>query len=36
MYSLLEYCKNYRKTTGSLWNFYREELSHPLSSNCES
>ena len=25
MYSLLEYSKNYRKTTGSLWNYYRDE-----------
>ena len=27
MYNLLEYSKNYRKTTGSLYNYYREELS---------
>ena len=25
MYNLLEYLKNYRKTTGSLWNYYRDE-----------
>ena len=25
MYSLLEYSKNYRKTTGSLWNYFRDE-----------
>ena len=25
MYNLLEYNKNYRKTTGSLWNYYRDE-----------
>ena len=25
MYNLLEYSKNYRKTTGSLWNYYRDE-----------
>ena len=25
MYNLLEYSKNYRKTTGSLWNYYRNE-----------
>ena len=36
MYNLLEYCKNYRKTTGSLWNYYRDEPSNPLSSNSES
>ena len=36
MYNLLEYIKNYRKTTGSLWNYYRDEPSNPLSSNSES
>ena len=25
-YNLLEYSKNYRKTTGSLYNYYRDEL----------
>ena len=25
MYNLLEYSKNYRKTTGCLWNYYRDE-----------
>ena len=25
MYNLLEYSKNYRKTKGSLWNYYRDE-----------
>ena len=25
MYNLLEYSKNYRKTTGSLWIYYRDE-----------
>ena len=25
LYNLLEYSKNYRKTTGSLWNYYRDE-----------
>ena len=33
MYNLLEYSKNYKKTTGSLWNYYRDEQSNPLSSN---
>ena len=23
-YNLLEYCKNCRKTTGSLWNYYKD------------
>ena len=36
MYKLLEYSKNYRKTTGSLWKYYRDERSDPLSSNSES
>ena len=36
MNNLLEYSKNYRKTTGSLWNYYRDEPSNPLSSNSES
>ena len=35
MYNLLKYSKNYRKTT-SLWNYYRDEPSNPLSSNSES
>ena len=25
MYNLLEYSKNYRNTTGSFWNYYRDE-----------
>ena len=25
VYNLLEYSKNYRKTTGILWNYYRDE-----------
>ena len=36
MYNLLEYSKNYKKTTGSLWNYYRDKPSDPLSSNPES
>ena len=36
MYNLLEYSKNYRKTTGRLWNYYRDEPSDPLSSDSES
>ena len=36
MYNLLEYSKNYRKTTGSLQNYYRDETSDPLFSNSES
>ena len=36
MYNLLECSKNYRKTTGSIWNYYRDEPSNHLSSNSES
>ena len=25
MYNLIEYSKNYRRTTGNLWNYYRDE-----------
>ena len=28
MCNLLEYSRNYRKTTGSLWNYYRDEQSN--------
>ena len=33
---LLEYNKNYKKATGSLWNYYRDQPSDPLFSNSES
>ena len=36
MYNLLEYSENYRKTTGTLQNYYRDEPSNPLSSDSES
>ena len=36
MYNLLEFSKNYKKTTGSLWNYYRYEPSNPLSSDSKS
>ena len=36
MYNFLEYSKNYKKTTGSLWNYYRDQPNNPLSSNSES
>ena len=29
MYNLLQYSKNYRKTTRSLWNYYRDEPNNP-------
>ena len=36
MYNLIEYSKNYRKTTGSLWNYYRDELSNDTNNNNNS
>ena len=36
MYNLLGYSKIYGKTTGSLWNYYRDEPSNSLSSNSKS
>ena len=36
MYHLLEYSKNYRKKTGSLWNYYKNEPSDILSSDSKS
>ena len=33
MYNLLEYSKNYRKATGSLWNYYRYEPTSDVKIN---
>ena len=33
MYNLLQYSKNYRKTIGSLYNYYRDELSDNANNN---
>ena len=33
MYILLEYSKNYRKTIGSLYNYYRDELTNDTNNN---
>ena len=33
MYNLLEYRKNYRKTIGSLYNYYRDELNDDADNN---
>ena len=33
MYNLFEYSKNYRKTTESLWNYYRDEPNNPPVAN---
>ena len=31
MYNLLEYSKNYKKTTRSLWNYHKDEPTNSLS-----
>ena len=36
MYNLLEYSKNYRTTTGSLWNHYRDEPNNPPLNDDDS
>ena len=33
MYNLLKYSKNYSKTTGSLWNYCKDELTDDTSDN---
>ena len=33
LYNLLEYSKNYRKTTGSLWNYYRDKPNSDTDDN---
>ena len=33
LHNLLEYSKNYRKTTGSLWNYYRNEPNSSVGAN---
>ena len=33
MYNLLEYSKNYKKTVGSFYNYYRDELSDDPDNN---
>ena len=33
MYNLIEYTENYTNTTGSLWNYYRDELTDVTNNN---
>ena len=33
IYNLLDYSKNYSKTSGSLWNYYKDELSDETNDN---
>ena len=35
MYNLLEYSKNYSKTSASLWNYYRDELAVATNDNID-
>ena len=39
MYNLLEYSKNYKKTIGSFYNYYRDELTNdniPVGNNFDN
>ena len=36
MYNLLEYSKNYKKTTGSLWNYYRDETNSGVNDGMDN
>ena len=36
MYNLLEFGKNYRKTTGSFWNYYRDEPNSSIGSGNDN
>ena len=33
VYNLLEYSKNYKKTTDNLWNYYRDEPNSSIDDN---
>ena len=33
VYNLFEYSKNYSKTSGSLWNYYRNELADEINND---
>ena len=35
-YNLIEYSKNYRKTTCNLWNYYRDEPDNPPPNSYNS
>ena len=36
MYNLIEYSKTYRKTTGSLWNYYRDDPNSGLGGDDDN
>ena len=33
MYDLIEYSKNYSKTSSNLWNYYKDEISDDTNDN---
>ena len=33
MYNLIEYCNNYAKTSGTLWQYYRDEPNDNLADS---
>ena len=36
MYNLLEYSDNYSTTSGSLWNYYRDEVNNETNENIDA
>ena len=36
VYNLIEYRKNYSKTSGSLWTYYRDEPNNPPDDNYDA
>ena len=36
IYDLLEYSDNYSMTSGSLWNYYRDEVNDPANENNDA
>ena len=36
MYNLSEYSDNYSKTSGSLWNYYRDEINDSTNENNDA
>ena len=36
MFNLLEYSENYSKTSGSLWNYYRNEINDFANENNDA
>ena len=36
MYNLLEYSENYSKTSGSLWNYYRNKINDFANENNDA